>query len=536
MKTKHILLAGLLTLAGTAAADFPTGYYNALDGKTGGELMHAAKSTVARHTVISYGDRTWDAFKTTDVRMVNGREAWWDMYSNDVVYVSTGHDGLNIEHSVANSWWGKSKNDAYKDLFHLNPSEATANNRKANYPLGEISGNPTWTNGVTNVGRPVSGQGGGCNYVFEPLDIYKGDFARAFMYIFTVYNDISWKDNTAWMYTPGSELMFKDWAKELLLRWNDSDPVDEKEANRNEAIYKIQKNRNPYIDLPSLCHYIWGSKNGTPFYVSGGSTPVDPPTPPVTDGVLLDMNFEDVSSISGVEAKGWWNDVVSGSLKGWYTTEFDGNKYAAASAYKGTESGGPYVYWLITPALQTKSDAHLTLTFRTQGAYGVDGTSLEVYSMTTSDPRTASISRLDAKICTPNPVGNKPVYSDWVQSGNVDIPHDGKPVYVGFKYYSAKGGNNNSATFCLDDVKVVTDGTSSVNEAEAEEMFYVVAGGDGMISILSPVELSLVNVFDLSGRQVASARNCGGQTVFQLGKGVYIVTAEGRPTRKVIVK
>ncbi len=68
---------------------------------------------------------------------------------------------MNIEHSVASNWWGKTKNDAYKDIVHLNPSDATANSRKSNYPLSEIAGEPTWTNGVTNVGRPVSADRGG---------------------------------------------------------------------------------------------------------------------------------------------------------------------------------------------------------------------------------------------------------------------------------------------------------------------------------------------------------------------------------------
>ncbi|MCM1291340.1 MAG: endonuclease [Prevotella sp.] len=534
MNKNHIMALALVLPALAAYADYPSGYYNSLDGKTGVDLMRSAKNIVARHTVISYGDHTWDAFETTDVKMVNGKEAWWDMYSNEIVYVSSGHAGLNIEHSVANSWWGKTKNDAYKDLFHLNPSDATANNRKANYPLGEISGNPTWTNGVTSVGHPVSGQGGGNTMVYEPPTEYKGDFARAFMYIFTVYNDISWKENYDWMYTVGSELMFKDWAKTLLLKWSDNDPVDEKEASRNEAIYKIQKNRNPYIDLPDLCHYIWGEKSGTPYSVNNGGS-VNPPTPPTPGSdVILDMNFDNVSSISGVEAEGWWNDAVSGSLKGWYTTSFDGNQYAAASAYKGTETGGPYEFWLITPALQAAEDDDMILTFRTQGAYGVEDSYLEAYAMSTSDPRTATLTKLDANICTPNSVGVKPVYSDWMLSGNVEIPHDSKAVYVGFKYYSEKGGNNNSATYCLDDVKVTVKKSGDVEEA-VEDM-YIVCGGEGYINVLSPSELTNLAVFDLSGRCVASFDKAGGQTMISLPAGLYIVTSNSRPPRKVIVK
>lgn len=257
----------------------PDGYYNSLEGLTGKALRQAAAKRVSSHTAVSYGDNTWAAFKSTDVRIVGGKETWWDMYSPDNVAVSSGHPGMNIEHSVANSWWGGSKNDAYKDLFHLNPSNSNANSRKSNYPLGEIS-NVTWDNGVTFVGNPVSGQGGGNKYVYEPADEYKGDFARVFMYMFTVYETISWKENTNWMYEVGSEDMFKPWAVELLLKWHRQDPVSQKEIDRNEAIYKIQHNRNPYIDSPELAEYVWGSKKGQPYSFTGDYEYPDPGVDP----------------------------------------------------------------------------------------------------------------------------------------------------------------------------------------------------------------------------------------------------------------
>ncbi|MDE7382069.1 MAG: endonuclease [Muribaculaceae bacterium] len=261
-------VAMLLLWAGSLTAAIPEGYYSALEGKCSVALRNAAGATAKGHKRITYSSGTWDAFEKTDVKLVNGKRAWWDMYSNNIVYLP-GHNGLNIEHSVAQSWWGGGhSNDQGCDLFHLNPSESDANNRKANYPLGEIAGSPSWTNGVTNVGNPVPGQGGGSSKVYEPADEYKGDFARAFMYVFTVYNNISWASKCAWMYDTANTLLLKQWAIELLLRWSDNDPVDEKEYKRNEEVYKIQGNRNPFIDHPELGHYIWGSKNETPWYPS----------------------------------------------------------------------------------------------------------------------------------------------------------------------------------------------------------------------------------------------------------------------------
>lgn len=267
-------VSAILTL-GAAERNIPAGYYNALDGKSGAALKAAAHSAIRNHKTINYGDETWDVFKDSDVRPDG---TWWDIYSNEKRKAKDGHGGMNIEHAVANSWWGKTKNDAYKDIHHLFPSDAEANNRKSNYPLGEISGSAHYTNGVTTIGQPASGSKGGTgNWVYEPADQYKGDNARAYFYMAVCYPDISWKD---------SDSGYKNWiqfnkedyptlvayAQTLLLRWADNDPVSDKEIDRNEAIYKHQKNRNPFVDLPGLEDYIWGDKKNVAFDLNAALT------------------------------------------------------------------------------------------------------------------------------------------------------------------------------------------------------------------------------------------------------------------------
>lgn len=307
MKKSFLLFS--LILPALSWATYPAGYYNSLDGKSGSALRTAIKNIANGHKEISYSSGTWDAFLSTDVRSVNGKDCWWDMYSSDNVAVSSGHPGMNVEHSVANSWWGGTKNAAYKDIVHLNPSNSNANSRKSNYPLGEI-GTGTWDNGITFIGKPKSGSGGGNSYVYEPHDMYKGDFARVFMYMFITYSDISWKSNTAWMYTVGSPVEFQPWAVEMLLRWNVNDPVSQKELDRNDGIYKEQKNRNPFIDLPDLPDYIWGNKKGETFYLNSDHTPVTP-DPVEPDPVNPDpVNPDPVNPGS---AEGTWYLVTDAS-------------------------------------------------------------------------------------------------------------------------------------------------------------------------------------------------------------------------------
>lgn len=282
IRVKFLGISLLLSACFSASAAIPDGYYDSLEGLSKEQLKAAAKKKVRSHKSVTYNSGTWDAFEKTDVRIVNGREAWWDMYSDNVVYVSEGHPGLNIEHSVANSWWGGSKNDAYTDLFHLNPSDSEANGWKSNYPLGIVvevkvtNKGVRYDNGVTKVGKPASGTSGGASLVYEPADCYKGDFARAFFYMFTVYDDISWMTSSSdrnYMFDGSAWPSLRPWAYEMLLEWSRLDPVDEKELNRNEAIYGIQGNRNPYIDIPDLAEYVWGSKTSEPFHLGATADP-----------------------------------------------------------------------------------------------------------------------------------------------------------------------------------------------------------------------------------------------------------------------
>ena len=71
-------------------------------------------------------------------------------------------------------------------------------------------------------------------------------------------------------------------AKNLFLKWHRQDPVSQKEVDRNEAVYKLQKNRNPFVDYPELAEFIWGDREGqsvdlskmVPTCDGGGVTPV----------------------------------------------------------------------------------------------------------------------------------------------------------------------------------------------------------------------------------------------------------------------
>lgn len=268
-----------------AYSQFKAGYYDLMDGKSGRELKLAAKDCVKDHTVINYTSLP-DYWQYTDVypELYGSARRWWDMYS-DAVYLieeyQTGRQSFSAnqmqrEHCVPKSWWKKDGDveytPVYSDMWNLFPSDGKANNAKSNYPLG-MTQSTTFDNGVSKVGIPAEGYGGGATRVFEPADEYKGDFARAYMYVATVYDDINWV--VEYMYEPTAYPTLKGWALDMLLEWHRNDPVSSKEVDRNNNVEKQQGNRNPFVDFPALAEFIWGNRSGELFYVEdqrGGNT------------------------------------------------------------------------------------------------------------------------------------------------------------------------------------------------------------------------------------------------------------------------
>lgn len=288
---KGIFILSLLASASQALlAAIPDGYYSRLNGKATSELKTAAYEIINPHTKVSSYSNLPQYFQETDVYPESRR--WWDMYSDVVRYIPS-FSGLNREHSFPKSWWkvGNSVEytPAYTDLNHLYPADGPANQAKSNYPFATVNRaqNVKFDNGVSMVGYPVSGQGGGAQYVFEPADEYKGDFARTVFYMVTCYQDLQWNTNYLWMVQRNTYPTLTPWAVNLMLQWHRADPVSQKEIDRNEVVYSFQNNRNPFIDFPELAEYIWGNKMGENFTLtSGGSTGTPTLTAPVPETTL----------------------------------------------------------------------------------------------------------------------------------------------------------------------------------------------------------------------------------------------------------
>jgi endonuclease I len=252
-----------LVLQSWLIGQIPSGYYNAASGLHGEPLQQALHNIIDNHTSVSYSS-LWNYFEQTDKKS-NGKV--WDMYSDipggtppyqytfgsdQCGNYSAEGDCYNREHSFPKSWFGGEVAPMNSDLFHLCPTDGYVNGKRGNYAFGEV-GNASWTsmNG-SKLGSCVAP--GFSGTVFEPIDGYKGDFARNYFYMATRYygEDNNWPGSDM---TNGAEP--KPWALNMLYLWHQQDPVSQKEIDRNNAVYQIQDNRNPFIDHPEYVGTLW---------------------------------------------------------------------------------------------------------------------------------------------------------------------------------------------------------------------------------------------------------------------------------------
>jgi endonuclease I len=252
----------------SVSAQAPSNYYTTAAGLSGTPLRLALHNIIDNHTVQSYAS-LYTHYNSTDI--LKG-DTIWDMYSlkangtanyyfRNIAGDRCGNysvegDCFNREHSWPQSWFN-SASPMVSDLFHVYPTDGKVNGIRSNFPYGKVNAAPTITTNGSKLGPCVSP--GYAGTVFEPIDTYKGDFARTYFYMTTRY----YTEDAAWI-SSGSvtKCDLKPWTIALMLKWDSLDPVSAKEIARNNAVYAIQGNRNPFIDNPAFVQALFGTTSG----------------------------------------------------------------------------------------------------------------------------------------------------------------------------------------------------------------------------------------------------------------------------------
>ncbi len=155
--------------------------------------------------------------------------------------------GIQTEHLYPRSL-GSASMPALVDLHHLVPTRANINTLRRNAPFAEIPDVQTkywlYKDKVNTIipGKDIHLYSESKSNAFEPMEMRKGDIARAMFYFYTFYRSEADKKSKTYF-----SFMLPD-----LCRWHRSDKVDSTEIIRSIAVARIQSNVNPFIFDPSL--------------------------------------------------------------------------------------------------------------------------------------------------------------------------------------------------------------------------------------------------------------------------------------------
>jgi endonuclease I len=272
MTTKFLfafLLFGLISVAQP-----PAGYYNSATG-----IGYTLKTQLF-NIINNHNDRGYAGLYTT--YLTSDKDFYYendgtllDNYSENPLgpdaynftYGINQDDGTggnnegeryNREHLIPQSVFNATT-PMYSDAHFVVPADKKVNAQRGDLPFGKV-GNANWTslNGTKRGNNLNSGYSAGYSgIVFEPIDEFKGDIARNLLYFATRYQDVVAGYNYV-MFNNTADQVFAQPFLNILLTWNQQDPVSQRETDRNNAIYARQGNRNPYIDNWNYVTEIWG--------------------------------------------------------------------------------------------------------------------------------------------------------------------------------------------------------------------------------------------------------------------------------------
>lgn len=319
-------------------SQIPAEYYQGTSNLTGYQLKSKLHDIISTKIISwHYGDLP-AFYNQTDLDQYYDHDATNESFLLDIYSeIPTGPDayeytsenligsanaegrGWNREHMMPQSSFN-SNYPMYSDLFFVIPTDARINQLRRNYPyaMAGTTNYYTFTNG-SKINRNGTANSGYTGRVYEPIDEFKGDIARSLLYFavryegklgsFNFYNGSSAANDTSPL-DGTEEKAFENWYITMLLQWHTQDPVSQREIDRNNAVYTIQKNRNPFIDHPEWVNFIW---NQTPDEII--------PQPPLNLNIsqnsayFVNLNWNASTENDVIGYKIYQNGLLVGSTK-----------------------------------------------------------------------------------------------------------------------------------------------------------------------------------------------------------------------------
>lgn len=276
-----VVLPSVTNSSNVAIADSSTtsyysgNYYNSIDTSLRGDDFRdkLANLITATHTNYTSYAELANAYKTTDAVPNKSGYITWFYTGTEVKFSGFGGKGgqTNREHV-----WPKDGGSAFSetsecgsDAHHLRPTECNLNSTRGSKSFGEVEQS---TQNVVNQNKSASYGDGTADSLcytsgsfFYPAAGYRGATARILMYVQTRWGN---KFNLQFVDGAGHSKTIGDF--KTLMKWHLEELPTQEEINRNQAVYEIQGNRNPFIDHPEYAAYIY-SEAGS-YYANNGTT------------------------------------------------------------------------------------------------------------------------------------------------------------------------------------------------------------------------------------------------------------------------
>jgi len=255
---KKILFSGLLIVVALLTYAQPVGYYNGTAALKGKELKTQLHEIIKGHVDFSYSQAKFIInYSDADPNNPSNVILFYTQRSQNANTYGTGENDINREHVWAKShgtFAGIRPMDG--DAFNLRPADGSVNVKRSNKDFGNVQPNGTRHEEASE-----------CWYSadkWEPGDATKGQAARIIFYMATRYEGTNGEMDLE--VVNGFNTYPKPEHGDLatLLEWNRKFPPTDFERKRNERIFTVQQNRNPFIDNPEWADLIWADATSNP--------------------------------------------------------------------------------------------------------------------------------------------------------------------------------------------------------------------------------------------------------------------------------
>jgi len=269
-------------------SQIPSGYYNTATS-TGYTLKTQLSNIIDDHNDQGYNaidgfmssydlDNYYETGSNTILDVYSENPSSSDPYNftpgvDECGNYSNEGDCYNKEHVIPQSVFS-SNTPMQSDAHQLLPTDGRVNGFRGNFPFGRVNDNNLVSqSGISNPTQNGSKLGANLNSgyssgysgtVFEPINEFKGDIARIYFYFITRYENQVGNWSSFAMFDGSSDQVLQTTFLSILIEWHLSDPVSQKEIDRNNNIYyNHQNNRNPFVDHPGYVSMIWNPVTDT---------------------------------------------------------------------------------------------------------------------------------------------------------------------------------------------------------------------------------------------------------------------------------